>query len=234
VLPARRKKIGIATQDSATRYGEHLFVEAIDFVRTLLLHDESPERKRFLMVSSAMSREGKTMLASHLATSIARVGKRTLLIDGDLRKPSLHRLFEVQRVPGFAELLRLETTVEAAVRSTPAENLWILPAGEQSRDTTLLLAQNRVGELFDRLRNEFDVIILDSSPVLPVSDSLMLGRFVDACLLAIRPQVSQTPSVSQAHERLRALNIPVLGTVVTGVQENQKGRYYQYLMGSKS
>ena len=169
------------------------------------------------MVASAVSGEGKTSLASHLAASLARGGRRTLLVDGDLRNPAVHQLFGLSAGPGFAELLRGEVEPVQVVQNTPLENLSVLAAGAADRRALQALAQDGVVRtVFDELKEQYDFLIVDVSPVLPVADALLIGEHADAVLLSVLRNVSRLPAVHAAQQRLAALGIRVLGAVVIG------------------
>jgi capsular exopolysaccharide synthesis family protein len=215
--------------DMPSGYRGTLFTESVDGVRTMLLHASRTESLRIVMVTSALPGEGKTSLASHLAASLDRAGRTTLLIDGDLRSPCLHRLFDLQRVPGFSELLRGESTLDEAIQQTSAGNLALLPAGRCSFETLQALAQDGPKTIFDQLRQRFDFIILDSSPVLPVADSLLMGQYADASLFSILHNVSRLPKVYAAYQRLAMLGIRMLGAVVNGTSGDVYDPGYQYL-----
>jgi capsular exopolysaccharide synthesis family protein len=206
-----------------------LLIESIDGIRAILSCDESAASTRVLMVTSAHSREGKTMLAGQLATSFARAGQRTLLIDGDLRNPRLHQLLNLSQSPGFSEVLRGETDVPLAIRPTNVPGLSVLPAGQLNRSVLTSSLWETGRPLFERLRAEYKFIVVDSCPVLPVADSLMLGQHVDAAVLCIRPRVSRWPSIRAAQVRLQAVRIRVVGTVVNGVRINADDDYYRYV-----
>src|SRR5437773_7947389 len=120
------------------------FQEAIDGIRTVLLRDAATQGTRIVMVTSAVHGEGKTTLAGHLATSLARSGRRTLLLDGDLRKPAAHQLFEVDLQPGFSEVLLEEIGLAAAIRPTPLDSLSVMPAGQWDRTVLQALARDGV------------------------------------------------------------------------------------------
>ena len=193
-----------------------LVLDSIDAIRTMLLCDDSNNSHRILMVTSAKGREGKTTLASHLATSIARTGRKTLLVDCDLRRPSVHRLFGAEVQAGLSEVLGGEVDIAHAIIPSPIRDLSLLQAGRQTRETIPALAQNPIRLLFGELRARFDFIIIDSCPILPVADALLVGKNVDGVLFSVRPHVSQTPMVSAAFERLSVLGIRVLGVVING------------------
>jgi capsular exopolysaccharide synthesis family protein len=194
----------------------HTVVESIDAIRTLLLHDAASQGTRVVMVTSAVEGEGKTTLAAHLASSLARAGRKTLLVDADLRQPALHQLFELPLQPGFSEVLLGEVEVVDSVQATTLDGLSVITAGQWDREVILSLARDGVEGIFERLREEFDFIIVDSHPVLPATDSLLVGQQADAVLLSVMRQLSQMPRVYGAAQRLTALKIRVLGAVVNG------------------
>jgi capsular exopolysaccharide synthesis family protein len=173
------------------------------------------------MVTSAAEGEGKTTLASHLAGSLARAGRKTLLIDADLRQPAVHQLFETPLQPGFSEVLLGEVEVADSIQATTIDGLSIIAAGQWDREVIQSLARGGMEGVFDKLREEFDFIIVDSHPVLAATDALLIGQHVDAVLLSVLKQVSQMPRVYTACHRLTALNIRVLGAVVNGTDPDE-------------
>jgi capsular exopolysaccharide synthesis family protein len=193
--------------------------ESVDAIRTLVLHTARADDLRVLLVTSAVAGEGKTSLASQLAASLARAWRKTLLIDGDLRNPAAHKLFELPSEPGFSEVLRGEVEAADAIKPTPLSRLWLMPAGNWDSHAVQALAQESVRSLFEQLKGQYDFIVVDSSPVLPVADTLLLGQHVDAALLSILRDVSRTPAVYAAQKRLNALGIRTLGAVVIGANE---------------
>ena len=184
---------------------------------------------RVVMVTSATSGEGKTSLATHLAASLARAGHKTLLLDGDLRKPAAHRIFDLPLGPGFSELLRGETDLPEAVRPTQAPGLWLLPAGTCDNEALQQLAQDAVRRIIERLRPEYDFIVIDSSPVLPVADALLLAQYADGVLLSLFQEVSRLPKVYAAYQRLKMIRVRMLGAVMNGTHEDVYGYGQRYL-----
>jgi polysaccharide biosynthesis transport protein len=206
----------------------HNLIESIDAIRTLLLRDAGTENLRVVMVTSAVNSEGKTTLASNLAMSLARAGRKTLLMDCDLRRPAAHQLFEMPLQPGFSEVVLSEVELPDAVRVTAADpNLHLLPAGLWDRNVLQELAKVGISSVFEKLREEFDFIIIDSHPVLGATDSLLIGQHVDAVLVSLMRDVSQMHNVHAATQQLNSLGIRVLGAVVSGMPIKTPARAYQ-------
>jgi capsular exopolysaccharide synthesis family protein len=203
--------------------------EAVDSVRTLLLHASRTESLRVIMVTSADSGEGKTSLASQLAASLARAWRKTLLIDGDMRHPATHQLFELPGEPGFSEVLRGEVQAADAIRATAFSRLWVLTAGTWDSHALQALAQEEVRTYFENLKQQYDFIIVDSPPVLPVADSLLLGQHTDGVLFSILRDVSRAPAVYAAQQKLQPLGIRILGAVMVGAETEAGRGNYRYL-----
>jgi capsular exopolysaccharide synthesis family protein len=227
-LPARARRplpAGSAGKDQAW---QGLLNESVDAVRTLLLHAVRAERLQVVMITSAAGGEGTTSVASHLAASLARAWRKTLLVDGELRKPAAHQQFNLPLEPGLSEVLRGDVSPEDAIRPTPLSRLWLMPAGHWDSHAVQALAQDGVKGQFAQLKQQFDFIIVDSSPVLPVADALLLAQHVDAAVFSIRRDVSRMPAVHAARQRLSALGIRTLGAVVIGAADGADGLRYQH------
>lgn len=213
------------------RYWHGVLTESIDAARTLLLREAERHSMKVIMLASSSGGEGKTTVACHLATSLARAGQHVLLVDGDMRRPFVHRTFETELGPGLAELLRGEAEFDECLQPSGIARMPILPAGEVSAEALELLAQGRFGELIAGWRERFDFIIIDSSPVLPVTDSLLLAQHVDGVLFAIRRDVSRVSRVLAACRRLTMLGVPLLGAVAIGLDDEGFGPGYSYRYG---
>lgn len=214
-------------------YWQSQLTESVDSIRTMLLHAARTESLHVVMVTSALEGEGKTSVASQLAASLARAWRKTLLIDADLRKPALHQMLGVSQEPGLSEVLRGETKPEDVIRPTALSRLWLLPAGHWDAHAVQALAQDGVRDLFQKLKEQYDFIIVDSSPVLPVADSLLLAQHVEGVIFSILRDVSRVPSVYGAQQRLGKLGVRILGAVVIG-DSGHVSPAYQYLGRSSS
>ena len=197
------------------RIGQQILIDSVDSLRTMLLQSCPEGSSSILMITSAWSGEGKTTLSSHLANSLARSGHRTLLVDCDLRCPSLHQLFNLNAAPGVCDLLT-GAAIEETVQATAVENLSLLAAGELTQKSGVVLAQGGLREVFNRLRSQYQFIVVDSSPLLAMPDTMMVGKAVDGVVLSVRSGISQAHQVYAAYELLRQLALPFVGTVVNG------------------
>jgi capsular exopolysaccharide synthesis family protein len=225
-LASRSRENLALGRKSAALLRANLLLESIDTTRLMLLRATQAESLRVVMIASAVSGEGKTSLASHLAVSLSRSGRRTLLLDSDIRKPNLHQIFEAPLAPGLCEHLRGEVELSDAIRPTPIGNLALMSAGNIDDKALTLLAQRDLRPMFNTLRNEFDFVIVDSSPILSVADPLLVGLQVDAVVFAVMNNLSRIPDVFKAHNRLIALGVRVLGAVVAGTREGLSSSVY--------
>jgi succinoglycan biosynthesis transport protein ExoP len=220
-------KKGAAASRKNRQLHSHM-LESVDATRLLILHTARSESMQVLMVTSAYGGEGKTMLSSHLAVSLASTGYRTLLIDGDLRRPTMHKVFNLPSTPGLSEVLRQEIDIDQVIRPGPVDGLALLTAGSCKNQPGQLLSQASIGPLLETFRQQYDYIILDSAPVLPVADSQLLGQHADGVVLSVLRDVSRLPSVHAAYTRLSMLHIRILGAVIHGTPSNSYYLHYSY------
>lgn len=192
-----------------------------------------------ILVSSGLPQEGKSFISANLAVNLARhKNSKVLLIDGDMRRYTLHELLGAESHPGLAEYLAGKASAEQ-IMQRPQENealssmgqalsnLTFIPGGNGGDKAADLSGNARFGELLRMVAPYFDWIIVDSSPVIPVSDGVNLARSCDGVLLVARAGVTKYPVAQRAASELRAANI--LGFVLNAVQENpQTGSYYGY------
>jgi capsular exopolysaccharide synthesis family protein len=198
------------------QYWRTLLSESVDSIAAVLLHGAESGTCRTVMVSSANAGEGKTTLAAHLATSLAGAGCRTALIDFDLRRPALHRVLGQSLQPGVVDLLQEPDKFESAVQATQIPNLMFVAAGRWNSSGLSRLASSDLKCLFERLRSEFDFVVVDGSPILPVVDTRLIAQHVDAVVLSVLRDVSCTPQLRAACQLLELFSVPILGVVVTG------------------
>ena len=203
-------------------------VESVDTVRSILLHAPDAEQKKVLMVVSAAPGEGKTTFACQLAGSLARAGRKTVLVDFDLRKPRAHSLLNVPLELGVSELLSEKLDLANVIHNSSQEGLDVIPAGRVNEAALAALSRDGATGLFKELRKEYDFVIVDSSPVLYVADGGSVGANVDGAILAVRSHLSRLPAVAVACERVERFGIDLIGAVMVGVRSNLCGYGYSY------
>ncbi len=198
--------------------------ESVDSVRTALMHEATSKQRQVVLVTSPAAKEGRTTVASQLAVSLARAGRRTLLIDADIRSPSLHRMFDLPLEDGLCEVLRAESDVSDVINPTQADGMWLLTAGYCDADAVHAMATDQIQPIFEKLRADYDFIIIDGAPVLGISDSLMIGQHCDGAILSVLRDQTQVPKIYQAAELLRSVGIRLIGSVVNGVNSKADRR----------
>jgi capsular exopolysaccharide synthesis family protein len=202
--------------------------EAFRTLRTALAFSE--EELSRLVVSSAEAGDGKTTIAANLAASFAQAGKKTLLIDADMRRPGLTRLFAMQAENGLSDVLRVSdpTTEEyrGRILSSGVDGLDIMPCGPRPPDPPELLGNGHLADLLAWAETVYDQVLIDSPPLLAVSDTAVIGRFVDGLALVVQPHKSRRRAVVRAAESVRQLGVNLIGVVVNGVGDNKDRGYY--------
>ena len=186
-----------------------------------------------IMITSAGKGEGKSSIVSNLGIALAEINLRVLLIDADMRKPHLHDIFNVSNSWGLSDLLRERSAlencpVEALSRKTDIEGLSLLPSGPGTLSIANLLYSRRLSDLLKRLRAEFDIIVIDTPPMLYISDARVLGRLADGAILVIRASKTTRDAARAAKQRLVDDGIPVLGTILNEWDFRAKSRYGYY------
>lgn len=208
--------------------------ESFRYALASLLAQQTERTRLMLVVTSAGAGEGKTTLASNLAIATAETGRRVLLVDGDLRRGGLHKRLHLGEQRGFAELLLDSTPVDQVnlieyIAPTPFEGLSLLSAGlERLEQVGAALFSQRVPALFARLRTEYDVILIDTPPILTLPDARLLARVADGVILVVRSGVTFRENATAAAQRLAADGIPILGTILNDWDPSQTPHYDRY------
>jgi capsular exopolysaccharide synthesis family protein len=227
-LPSRKR--GVRLDQVVGDRDMQLFEESVDGLRTVISLDSAIENMRVLAVTSAVSREGKTSLATQLAVSIARAtGERTLLIDGDMRSPDLHWIFGTELEPGLVDLLKNECDLDEAIETGFSDKLHLLTAGKLNTSPHRLLGSGNFNSLLEKLLESYRHIVIDTPPVLPASESLVLARAADASIVCVRRDYSRLGHVDSACTRMANAGVKVIGAVINGIPVQQYlSRYGAY------
>jgi polysaccharide biosynthesis transport protein len=209
VLPARDNVVAVDA-----------IAEAVEKTRTLLLQQFAQPGGKTVIVTSALAEEGKAFLAWQLAVSLGRCGMRTLLLDFDLRSPSLHRLLEVSNEKGLCEVVTAQTEFHDALQTLP-NNLTFLPAGAWTADVRQAITAERINVFFEWLRGQFDCIVCNTHPLLAVAETYVLCRYADGVLLSAERNESRLPLLVRAQEKLASLAPEAFGVVYQGASAEE-------------
>ncbi len=203
--------------------------EAFRMIRTNLAFMSPEKPLRSLVVTSAVPREGKTTVAVNLATSLAKFGRSVLLVDTDLRRPRIHRVFDVKLELGVTSLIVAQATLEDSIVKTSIEGLHVLPAGPTPPNPSELLHSAAFGRLKDELINRYDWVVFDSPPMNAVTDAAILGPQVDGVLLVVRAGHTTRDSVVSARKQLGGVSARLIGSVLNDIDVRMKSyKYGQY------
>ena len=225
------EKAGLATVLCVAHRPRGRQAEAYRAVRTALYFSTRTDGEKVIQVTSPNPGDGKTTTAANLALSIAQSGKRVVLVDADFRRPRIHEYFNVDNSVGLSTLITGDAEVPDAVKPSAVENLWLLPTGERPSNPSELLTSARFKELIDVLREQYDFVILDSPPVLVVSDPSAIAPRADAVLMVLRLTKNARSTVRHATETLTGLGAKILGVVVNAVGQSSWYGYGGYGYG---
>ncbi|WP_165004788.1 MULTISPECIES: CpsD/CapB family tyrosine-protein kinase [unclassified Enterococcus] len=184
-----------------------------------------------VVVTSSGPGEGKSTTAANLAVVFANSGKKVLLVDADLRKPSVALTFQLPNVMGLSNLLGnkdKESQVSEYITKSNVENLWLMTSGPKPPNPSEMLASKRMEELTEQLKEVYDLIIFDMPPVATVTDAQILAAKTDGTLLVIRERKTKKQELMKAKELLNIAKANILGVVYNGAQSNHELNYYYY------
>jgi len=206
-----------------------LAAEAYRTIRTGILLSQAGEPPRTILVTSAQSSEGKTTSSINLAVSLASSGGRVVLVDADLRRPAVHRHLKLSaHLPGLVDVLTGQRSLEEVVQPEVARRVTFVPSGAIPPNPAELLGSLEMAALIDRLAGEYDYVLIDSAPVLPVTDSVILSRYVDGVVLVVKGASTPRKVVVDARRRLSAVGARMLGVVLNNVDVTNGDYYYYY------
>lgn len=211
-----------------------LSAEAYKTLRTNIEQITSIDNIKTILITSSISGEGKSTVAGNLAISLSKNNHKVLVIDCDLRRPSLHNKFNIENEYGVGEVLLGENELKSSIKKIDSR-LSVLTAGKIKNDTAELFATENMKQLLDEVRITYDYIIIDSAPIIPVADTSVLARVIDAAVLVVRANKSIEKLVIQGYEKLKKTSIKILGTVSNDSKRKSMNKFYmQYLINSKS
>ena len=201
--------------------------ESYRTLRTNLSFSSLDRPLRTLVITSAAPEEGKSTTIANLAVTMAQSGKKTILVDCDLRRPSLHTIFGLNAEPGLTNMLLDENSV-SPLQNTQVENLYVLSSGAKPPNPADLLGSTKMDNVIERLMETADIILFDAPPVIAVTDAVVLGSKVDGVLLVVQAGKTRRDHAERAKEMLEKANVHIIGVTLTNApNDSSMGGYYE-------
>ncbi|HVZ16948.1 MAG TPA: polysaccharide biosynthesis tyrosine autokinase [Terriglobales bacterium] len=208
--------------------------ESYRALRTAILLSASGAPPKVMLVTSALPQEGKTTTSINIAVTLAQKGARVLLVDADLRRPSIHKVFNAKPKTGLSTVLAGSSTLQNTITYVPQlPNLFFIPAGPPPPHPAELLGSNLMKQLIEQWRQEYDHVIFDTPPALSATDSVLLSVEMDAVVVVIRSGKTTKAALRRTRELLGQVNAHVLGVVVNAMDVEPSDYYHYYCYGSK-
>jgi capsular exopolysaccharide synthesis family protein len=229
-IPAiRRVKPGERDAEEASQV-----IEAFRTVRMNLAHSYGAAGPVLLTITSPGAGDGKSLVSSNLALSFAEAGYKTLLIDGDIRRGELHRMFNVDRRPGLLDLLVGQSQLDQVLRPTTHRNLTMIPCGTRHQHGPELLGSNAMRSLIATLKSRYNVVIVDSPPLGAGIDPFVLATATGHMMLVLRSGETDRQMAEAKLKLLDRLPVRILGAVLNDIQTSGVYKYYSYIYGYTS
>jgi capsular exopolysaccharide synthesis family protein len=205
--------------------------DAYRVLRTNLIFTSAETTGRLLVVTSATPAEGKTTTLAHLATALAHNGAKVLAVDADLRRPTLHQHFGLQKTPGLSDLIVGKAQASQAIQSTRVSGLQLLACGYLPPNPAELLGSPMMKQILDALRAHYDWVLIDSPPLLAMADTPVLCSLVEGVVLVLAAEVATKPAVMRAIDQVRGVGGKVTGVVLNRVNLERNSYYYGQYYG---
>jgi len=231
VVPSMPKKQTVAARGKSVHLEPtSAAAEAYRTIRTAVFFSVPKGKAKTVLVTSPGAGDGKTTLVSNLGISMAQAGQHVILLDADFRKPMQQEIFEMTKEPGLSNVLAGVTTLDKAIRPSSIAGLDILPCGRDVPNPSEMLNSEMFAELMSELSSKYDRVVIDSPPVMPVTDACILGAICDVTLLVLRAEKSTRKTAQQARDGLLSVGAHILGAIVNDVPR-KKGLYGYYHYG---
>ncbi len=223
------KTSGSEIQPMVSKFPKSASAEAYRTLRTNIQLTDLDNPAKFLIVTSAIPLEGKSTTSLNLAVALAQKEGKVLLVDADLRKPTIHKLLHLDNSSGLADLLVKNSELAASVKqSKDIDNLWVLTSGSIPSNPSEILGSSRMKILVEQMKKEYEYVIFDTPPLISVSDSAILASQADGILMVVRPGKVKGEVGRRTKELLERIGTPVLGCVFNRVETSHRDYYYYY------
>lgn len=207
--------------------------EAYRVIRTSIQFAQAGKELKTLAVTSCMPNEGKSITVANLAVVLTQAGKSVLLIDCDMRNPTVHKNFNLSNKVGLSSCISMGTALSDAVQKTSIEGLYALTGGVIPPNPSELLGSEQMKNVLQRAKEQYDYVLIDTPPVMPVTDALIVSRFVDGMILVIASAEGKVEMARDVKNQLVNAGANILGVVLNKVRSEHHGYGYYYYYGSK-
>jgi capsular exopolysaccharide synthesis family protein len=204
------------------------FAESYRALRTSLLLSSAEHAPRAIMVTSSYPAEGKTTIAANTAISLAQTGSRVVVLDADLRRPRCHRIFNLTNEVGISTYLSRETDLKGLIQPHEIENLFVMTSGPIPPNPAELLSSQKMHSLITKLREHFDHVIIDTPPIINVSDALVVSPLVDGVIIVVKGGSTPREAVMRTRQALLDVNARIFGVILNGIDLEADHYYYKY------
>lgn len=235
-VPHEKQRKGLEDYRIMLKEGNVLTAENVRNIRTMLSFSLNAGKIKSLLITSSLQGEGKSFLSSSLAAAFAQAGKKVLLVDGDLRRGRLHRIFKLSNENGLSSLWTEGQTLEGAkknIQKTDVKGLFVLTSGARPANSSELLSTPILKEFIEGLQNSFDLILIDCPASLPVADTFLWGQIIDKAVFTVKQGKTSVKSAKFALERMKQANIKIIGCIIndchqSGTPYGEYGYYKSY------
>lgn len=223
------KNIDIKKRNLITKYDpKSVASEQYRTIRTNIQFSAIEDEIRTIVVTSSSPGEGKSTTAANLAIVFAQQGKRVLLVDADMRKPTVHFTFNMLNTAGLTNVLTRQSELEHTVTKTDVEKLDVLPSGPIPPNPSELLSSRVMSRFFDSASDLYDLVIFDTPPVLAVTDAQVLSHQCDGTILVVRSRIADKDKVVKAKELMNSAKAKILGVILNDKKMESSDEYYYY------
>ena len=198
-------------------------------IRTNIEYSNVDQNTKTILVTSSDKNEGKTTTVSNLAVSFANLNKKVLIIDCDLRNPSIHKMFKLNNIYGLTDILAKDRAVDKCIQETELKNLYVLTAGATPPNPAEILSSEKMKNLIEDLKNIYDYIFIDTPPIGLVTDAGVLSSFTDGVVLVVKSESVEKKYLEETKKKLDAVDARILGAILNSYKSEQKDyNYYSY------
>jgi len=232
-IPKIKEVVGPAVARFSNTFPNSEAAEAIRTIRTNINFILSTPAPHAFLLTSPLPREGKSSISTNLGILMAQGGSKVLMVDADMRHPSLHKAFKMSSSEGLRNYLTGEKSFDAVIKKTEIENLSIVSSGTIPHNPVELLSLPRMEEFIKEAKTKFDKVIIDSPPVIAVSDPLILAKLLDGVIFVVRGGKTSRTIAIEGKKRITGINANVLGVILNDADLRKERYYYSYYHGER-